>query len=640
MAARIRPVRHRDHALLSLLFLIGIFASACGGGATGDVDVSVDMSALTSADIGSVSVTVTGPGMADMQTDLVLVGSTWQGTLGGIPVGDNRVFSGLANDSGGNPIFSGQSAPVAITAGQTALVVLELTPTMPPPSFGNHAPHIDSLYLSAQTIAPGDTIQIAATASDLDGDPLTFAWTGNGAFGSPATGATSWTAPPADGAYPLTITVTDPYGALDAVTVTIQVAEANAHGAADINATFNSFPQVADVTLSTGHLQIGQPATATATAFDADGDALTYAWSDDCGGTWTGAGAAAQITLPAGSTATSCTLRVDVDDGHGGANFGTLVVAVGGDPTTTFAPVFDTTFESTSVAANAGQVVLRVTAHPVMDGVNVVFNWSATAGVVTGATNQPGTESDVTWQAPDCFLGSADITVSVTDAVRATASYTFTVTADASDAGCVPDGLVSWWTADGTTADAVGGRDAIANAAGFTYEPGVHGEAFAFHVTGQGLHAPSAGLPAGSDERTIEMWVRVDQTAPVGGQDLYVAYGAVGQLDAACALGGSLEEAFFSQWGEAIAGGTIAAGTGWHHVAVTTVLDTATLYVDGTVTASGSLPISTITGPGDDVIFGFTSIGSVHTLDGAIDDIRIYDRARSTAEIATLAAAH
>jgi len=318
-------------SLVSCFLLVAL--AACSGDDTGNAKVSVQVSGLTaaSADVASVSVTATN-GTTTLTATLTNSGSTWTGAMSGIPAGSGWVFQAVAYDSSNVALFAGSSLPVTIVAHQTATVILELTPVNPPPSFGNHAPHIDSIFVSSDAVGPGDAVQLVVGATDADGDALTYAWTQNnvnGTFTAPSQASTDWSAS-VDGTYGLTITVTDPHSAYDAVTVSIDVNETNDEGAADIVATINAFPEIQDVILTTGHLQPGVQVTATIDATDSDGDALSYSWSDDCAGTWSpNPDNTAGYTLPVGSMATSCTLRADVSDGRGGANFGTLTVVVG-----------------------------------------------------------------------------------------------------------------------------------------------------------------------------------------------------------------------------------------------------------------------------------------------------------------------
>lgn len=380
--------------------LVGVVA--CGGGGDGSVHLSVSMSALSddAARVASVVVTADN-GTTQVQTTLTMVPSNankWTGTLGGIPAGDGWVFTGIAYDSTNNALFEGATMAVTIYAGQTAIVVLELTPIDPPPSYGNHAPHINSLFVSSDAVAPQDSIHLAVSATDADGDPLTYVWsdTPHGTFTTPAQPETNWSATN-DGTYDLTIKVTDNHQAFDAITVAIAVNESNDEGAADITVNINAFPEIHVLTLSTGNLEVGVPAAAAVVATDSDGDTLTYTWSTDCDATWslvttTDPTASSTLTVPAGSTATACAIHVDVDDGKGGTTFGELVVAVGPPPAVvSFAAKEDVLVGGSPVGLGIGDLDGDgapdvVTASDTGD-VSILMN--ATAAGVEGASFAP-----------------------------------------------------------------------------------------------------------------------------------------------------------------------------------------------------------------------------------------------------------
>ena len=86
----------------------------------------------------------------------------------------------------------------------------------------------------------------------------------------------------------------------------------------------NTAPSITDLVSDPVTVEIGTTASVTCTAGDADGDALTYAWSTTAG-SFTGTGATVTWTAP--GTAGSCTITCTVSDGETTASE-TLTVTV------------------------------------------------------------------------------------------------------------------------------------------------------------------------------------------------------------------------------------------------------------------------------------------------------------------------
>jgi len=94
----------------------------------------------------------------------------------------------------------------------------------------NNAPQITSLSADPATVDPEADTTISCVATDADGDTLTYAWSYSGpAVGSiSGTGSTvEWTVPETEGAYTVSVTVSDGKGGTDegscAVTVEVSV---------------------------------------------------------------------------------------------------------------------------------------------------------------------------------------------------------------------------------------------------------------------------------------------------------------------------------------------------------------------------------------------------------------------------------
>ncbi len=299
-------------------------------GAVGAIRVSV-----TAADVASIGVAVTGPGISTAITaELSRSGAEWTGTLGGVPVGADRTVSAEARTADGAVVYRGAATGVAVQEGATATVVLVLQEVEPPPPYTNTAPVIDSVYASDLTPQPGDTVTLTVTAHDPDpGAVLSYEWTASGGSFTPTPASqptVQWTAPAAEGQQTLTVHVTDEKGLSTSLSFTASVAIAA--GSVSVNAVVNTWPVVTAMTAAPTQAQVGASVALTAAASDADGDALTLAWSSSCPGTFsTTAGSACAFTPAAVPANNLCTVVVSVSDGRGGAGSGSVGFWVGLD---------------------------------------------------------------------------------------------------------------------------------------------------------------------------------------------------------------------------------------------------------------------------------------------------------------------
>lgn len=194
-----------------------------------------------------------------------------------------------------------------------------------------------------------------------------------------------------------------------------------------------------------------------------------------------------------------------------------------------------------------------------------------------------------------------------------------------------PSGLVSWWTGDNTTADMAGANSGTLSN-GANYAAGEVAAGFNFDGVNGNFQAPTAGLPTGSADRTIELWVRINQQVTT--ESLFASYGAPGTQSAAYGLGTESDGRLFaSTWGSAIFGPALQNGQ-WYHVAVTNVGQSFTLYLNGAQVATGNMPVNTAAGStfwmGRDTM---TSVGDTRRLDGMVDEVAVYNRALNAAEI-------
>ena len=174
-----------------------------------------------------------------------------------------------------NPVWTAPSAGISDTGVPVRLLVTDsggtVFATVIVTLRGNQAPEV-SASADPTSVAGGGTVTLDGTASDPEGDTLTYAWTSNGGGSFDDAGAldTTWTAPAAtdaDQTVMLTLTATDDgagtRSASDTVTVTVE----GATNAAPVFTSADNFS--ADE---------NQMAVGTVIATDADaGDAVSYA---------------------------------------------------------------------------------------------------------------------------------------------------------------------------------------------------------------------------------------------------------------------------------------------------------------------------------------------------------------------------
>jgi len=198
-------------------------------------------------------------------------------------------------------------------------------------------------------------------------------------------------------------------------------------------------------------------------------------------------------------------------------------------------------------------------------------------------------------------------------------------------AGCLqpPEDLVSWWPADGYADDLTGGNEGALSYAA-SYAGGIAGQAFRFNGKSY-LSAPTKGLPIGNADRTVELWVKLNKAAD--SESFFVGYGRFGASKQTYHLGTASRTLFFSQWGQAVFGPDLEVGR-WYHVAVTNAGNSITLYLDGKAVASGNLPIQTPVGT--QFYAGRLPSDPAKRLDGWIDEISLYSRSLTAAEIKSI----
>jgi hypothetical protein len=192
--------------------------------------------------------------------------------------------------------------------------------------------------------------------------------------------------------------------------------------------------------------------------------------------------------------------------------------------------------------------------------------------------------------------------------------------------------MVSWWAAEGNTADSFGPNSGLL-AGGAGYAPGKVGVAFAFtNGTSYVLAPDDPNLNFGPNDFSIELWV---QFASLGGSRVFIAKDE--------GPGGTRKWRFWLNDGQLqflVGDGATETLLGWasfnpvpnrwHHVAMTRSAAVFSFYVDGELSSRGtsSVAIPVINAP--------LTIGQAENLffmGGLEDEITVYNRALSAAEI-------
>ncbi|NNB87880.1 right-handed parallel beta-helix repeat-containing protein [Corallococcus exiguus] len=332
-------------------------------------------------------------------------------------------------------------APLSVDAGVKlprygeSLLVLVPQPESGLPGLANHAPRIHVVRAPRSIVAPGDTVELSAEASDLDDDELTYEWSATSG-GLDCAGATcEWTA-----AFPALDAGVDPEFARDAM---IRLRVMDARGAESTlqfrigmgttrspptldDTRFNRAP-VASVAGASQQVMLGNPFQVQATVTDEDGagDVLTYAWSATCEGTFDNVTLARPVFTPtAEPTDCGCQLKGAVTDGFGGSTQQLVNLCVRAEAP----PVLETTSQS-ATSALAGERVLFTVDAKDPRGEAMTFTWSSNMGAL-GTPVGNGATSTVDWTELSCLPADVTPTVElvVTNASGASTRHSFPVT--------------------------------------------------------------------------------------------------------------------------------------------------------------------------------------------------------------------
>nr|WP_242594601.1 right-handed parallel beta-helix repeat-containing protein [Corallococcus exiguus] len=335
-------------------------------------------------------------------------------------------------------------APLSVDAGVKLPLYGESLLVLVPQSesglegLANHAPRIHLVRAPRSVVAPGDTVELSAEASDLDNDELDYEWSATSGGLDDCTGATcKWTA-----AFPVPDAGVDPEFNRDAM---IRVRVTDARGAESTlqfrigMGTIRSPPTLDDtrfnrapIPSAAGEAQqvmLGAtfqvPATAKVTDEDGPGEVLTYAWSATCEGTFDNVTLATPAFKPtAAPTDCGCQLIGAVKDGFGGSTTQLVNLCVRAEAP----PVLEATSQSATSALAGERVTFTV---DVTDprGEAMTFAWTSNVGAL-GTPVGNGATSTVDWTELSCVQAGVTPSVDlvVTNTSGASTRHSFQVT--------------------------------------------------------------------------------------------------------------------------------------------------------------------------------------------------------------------
>ena len=303
---------------------------------------------------------------------------------------------------------------VAVVVGVVVLVTVVLSAGPVP-----QPPVIASLEAGADRVSPSGSTEIVCIASSPGGAELTYEWAESGGVIQGTGASVTWTAPDSEGAYTVSVTVTDTRGA-------------TASDSVSINVTANRPPEIDSLTadamwtLPSGSLQV------ECNASDPDGHELRYAWTTT-GGDIDDTGTEVNWTAPEDPGIYSIT--VTVTDGHGGSDTGTLSVKVMPDQPPVIEGLVVTKdrhghcyLQTASFGYYVGReqkydiecfVTGTVPGTTMERFYDLFYEWEWQEGEVS-ETSADG--SMITWIAPDKSVYRTTITVTVSDMAGNTAS--------------------------------------------------------------------------------------------------------------------------------------------------------------------------------------------------------------------------
>lgn len=203
-----------------------------------------------------------------------------------------------------------------------------------------------------------------------------------------------------------------------------------------------------------------------------------------------------------------------------------------------------------------------------------------------------------------------------------------------------PSGLISWWPGDGNADDIQSGNHGTLQN-GTAFAGGMVSQAFSFDGADDYIRINNFSALDGLSNATFEFWINL-HSYPADPQCnsgscvsvLFSQNDFVFALTVHSSLAIEVSRGNGSNWGGdfTLSDGTLTGLNQWNHVAVVVEGTTDKVYINGVLSSSKTQSENALANFGG-LILGAAYSGTYLFLDGELDEVSIYNRALSAAEI-------